>query len=274
MTNYEDPNQHSYHPDNSGVPQYGTEEYNRWYRANFGPTSPNPPQRPGPKREWRAAWWVAGGVVVALVALGIVGAALNSGHKTSGKPVAHATAPRYTSHDTPVPPTDDPTTPDSDSSVDQMPSDAPTEDEADPTVENEHIGGTVELTDQDDPSSEFDITVNSVSSHLYPADWDASYMDSSDRPANGRFLTINVTIDAVSGSYDYNEWDFAVQEADGTQYDVTDGNATSGDFEPELSSGTLDTGQKIRGNVTFDVPTTSGAEITLSNAGELLGTWK
>jgi len=247
---------------NEPMPEYGTEAYDRWYRARFGPVALTQP----PPKQGHRGRTIFLSCVAAAVVIGGIGAAAGGSHHHKTAAVA-SSAPAGDSI------AQDPTTPSGDSKVDQTPTDTPTSG-ADPSAINVAIGSTVNITSSEDSALNVDVKVNSVASHLYPADWDPTFMDSSNRPKNGRFLTINVTVAVQGGSYDYNEWDFGVQEADGTAYSVMDGNATSGDFEPSLSSGTLHAGQKIRGNVTFDVPLTKGAVVTLSNGGELLGSWK
>lgn len=88
--------QHSYHRDNSGVPQYGTEEYNHWYRSRFGPTSLTPSMPPRkPKKEYSAwrilAGFFIGGVLVSIAAL-FVNAHSGSDSPSTGSTSADASA--------------------------------------------------------------------------------------------------------------------------------------------------------------------------------------
>ena len=76
----------------------------------------------------------------------------------------------------------------------------------------------------------------------------------SGRPAAGmRLVSVDVTQEALVDNVSYSHWDFHVQDTDSFIYD----RANSGDAEPSFSVGTLDTDQKVRGWITFEIPATA-----------------
>ena len=75
----------------------------------------------------------------------------------------------------------------------------------------------------------------------------------SGRPAAGmRLVSVDVTQEALVDDARYSHWVFRVQDSDSFTYD----RSNSGDAQPSFSVGTLDTGQKARGWITFEVPAT------------------
>lgn len=249
---------------NDPMPEYGTEEYDRWYRARFGPVAlTQPPQKLGHKGRTIFLSCVAAAVVIG----GIGAAAGNSGHHKAAAAASSAPAGDSIVQD----PTD---TPSSNPQIDQPPSDPPTSDDpSGDTAMGTPIGQTITITQTDVDGSKAitDVTVNSVSSHSHAGDSDEAMFD----PKNGRFAVLNVTVKCQRGDCAYNGLYFGWQEADGTTYTVDDGNAIYNGYEPELGSGDLHAGQIKRGNVGFDVPLTKGAQIILSGVDDSeVGSWK
>jgi Domain of unknown function (DUF4352) len=74
-------------------------------------------------------------------------------------------------------------------------------------------------------------------------------------PAGKRFVAVEVTIEAVSGSTPYGISTIDLRADDGKDYGWTNGNNT-----PVLASGTLQAGQAARGWVTIQLP--SDAKLT------------
>ena len=68
--------------------------------------------------------------------------------------------------------------------------------------------------------------------------------------AGERAVAIDVSIEAVDSGTDYDEDDFVIQDFDGYIYDPDWGNRG---LEPDLGSGTLSKGQRVRGWVNFNV---------------------
>jgi hypothetical protein len=85
-------------------------------------------------------------------------------------------------------------------------------------------------------------------------------------PQNGLYVVFRVTAIAILKE-DVNPFDFYVREADGSHYDPTYG------FEPALHDATLAPGERIRGKVTFDVPSGHGT-LVYAPASEALGEWE
>lgn len=72
-------------------------------------------------------------------------------------------------------------------------------------------------------------------------------------PAEGyRYVTLDITQQAVGEEDSAGPWDFTVQDADGFLYEWTYGAK-----QPEFSSIQLAPGQRIRGYLTFEVPETA-----------------
>ena len=73
-------------------------------------------------------------------------------------------------------------------------------------------------------------------------------------PAVGmRLVSVDVTQEALEDNVSYSHWIFHVQDIDSFIYDRTN----SGDADPSFGVGTLDTDQKVRGWITFEVPATA-----------------
>ena len=69
------------------------------------------------------------------------------------------------------------------------------------------------------------------------------------RPQHGVYVVASATVAVTEGSHYACECEFQLVAPDGTTYD-----ATFGDFQPEMHAANLQAGQKIAGNVVFDVP--------------------
>jgi|GEM_PF-5186692 len=90
-------------------------------------------------------------------------------------------------------------------------------------------------------------TVNAIQDNLPGSEF-------SKPPAGKRWLAIDVTIEAT-GEVSYNPYDFSLQDADAFVYEPT---FVSGDAPaPDLSSGDLARGDRVRGWVFFEVPATA-----------------
>lgn len=72
-----------------------------------------------------------------------------------------------------------------------------------------------------------------------------------DRPKNGQYLSVDITVEAISEGFDINPFDFFVRTPDGRRFDPTVAYEAP---EPSLDYSELNPGEKIRGYVTFDVP--------------------
>lgn len=118
-----------------------------------------------------------------------------------------------------------------------------------------------------DDGTKVDVTVESV------ADKTTGIGSLAQAPQFGHFAVADVLIVNVTGSYDYNPLDFGFQEPDATTYNADGGNAIFAGFEPALHSGTLTTGQKIRGLITFDVKDVAGGFVQVGDGSKVLAQW-
>jgi hypothetical protein len=108
------------------------------------------------------------------------------------------------------------------------------------------------------------ITVNSVTLNSKPA-------NQSEASANGQFVVVDVTVTASSGNFQFSSAAFTITTPDQRVW----APAATNYFDPGLTSGTLSSGQSIRGNIAFDIE--PGA-ITCVNAlnyagGEIQAIW-
>ncbi len=69
-----------------------------------------------------------------------------------------------------------------------------------------------------------------------------------DRP-NGQFVGVLVQYRCVTGSCDYNPYDFTLRSEDGEEFD----RSVLSSFKPDLDSGTLRAGAKAKGYVTYEL---------------------
>jgi len=86
----------------------------------------------------------------------------------------------------------------------------------------------------------------------------------------GRFLAVTVTFEAIAAAQDINEFDLVAVTAGGERIQPTFGP----DAGTALNSATLNTGEKAKGAVIFDVPKTGVVGIAYAPGGQILGTWK
>ena len=68
--------------------------------------------------------------------------------------------------------------------------------------------------------------------------------------AGMRLVSIDVTVEALADDVVYSHWDFHVEDTDNFLYD----RSNRGDAQPSFGVGSLTTGQKARGWITFEVP--------------------
>ena len=90
---------------------------------------------------------------------------------------------------------------------------------------------------------------------------------------NGVYVAAKFAISDVAGKYDFNLLYLKFQVADGTTYTGLDGNAAFAGFEPSLSAGSLNPGQKTGGFVAFDVPSAHGTIQLTDPLGGVVGQW-
>jgi hypothetical protein len=89
-------------------------------------------------------------------------------------------------------------------------------------------------------------------------------------PVQGNLFSINVIIEAESGSVTYNSLYFSARTEDGSKL-----GAANGIIDDQLVAGHLNPGQKIAGRVAFDVPPGKNiTQIVLADyADQPLGLW-
>ena len=90
---------------------------------------------------------------------------------------------------------------------------------------------------------------------------------------NGVYVAAKFVISDIAGKYDFNLLYLKFQVADGTTYTGLDGNASLAGFEPSLSAGSLNPGQKTGGFVAFDVPSAHGTIQLTDPLGGVVGQW-
>jgi hypothetical protein len=93
------------------------------------------------------------------------------------------------------------------------------------------------------------------------------------KSANGLYAVVNVLVQDDAGKYDTNPFYVKFQAADGTTYDAFSGNALTAGFDPQLSAGTLNAGQKTRGNVVFDIKAKGGLVQVTDSLFQVIGQW-
>ena len=92
-------------------------------------------------------------------------------------------------------------------------------------------------------------------------------------PKNGMYAVGKFIIVDTAGSYAFNPFYLKFQTAEGITYGFSDGNSATAGFEPALSSGTLNAGQKTGGVVVFDVPAAHGIVQLTDPLGGVVGQW-
>jgi hypothetical protein len=160
-----------------------------------------------------------------------------------GGTTAHHASSRSTSAVT------QPTAPADTLPVDTSPPDTAADDSAPATAA---AGQTINLST--DAGDSVDVTLGKV------AFWRRGGGDDPTGPQYARFLVVKATLQATSGSFDYNADDFYVRMGDGQRYDQGGGNVCcSNDFGQQLQYGTLHAGQRVKGVLVFDIPRGHGA---------------
>jgi len=147
--------------------------------------------------------------------------------------------------------------------------DPPSPTPAETTTTGMSIRDTLEITDSNsDQGYTGTVHINTVRRTT------ASANEYTGPPANGVFLTINVTIVVTAGNFPISPLYFAYQAPDDTTYHYSDGHAIGAGPDPELDSADLSAGHKVRGNVTFDVPRTAHGLVEYESIlGDVLGSW-
>lgn len=95
----------------------------------------------------------------------------------------------------------------------------------------------------------------------------------AEAPKNGNYVVGKFVITDNSGSYAFNVLYLKFQTSDGSTFTELDGNAVTAGFEPSLSAGSLNPGQKTGGVVAFDVPATHGLIQLTDPLGGVVGQW-
>ena len=126
------------------------------------------------------------------------------------------------------------------------------------------IGDTQNEEDTDDGSEDIVTTTKyKIGDRIQIGDYiitvnkaENPYVESSiySQPDSGnKYVAVEVTYEnETNDSISYNVYDWLLSDSDGYTYDQAWGSK-----EPDLSSGDLNPGEKVRGWVTFEVPDTS-----------------
>ena len=96
--------------------------------------------------------------------------------------------------------------------------------------------------------------------------------DEYQKPERGRFVAVTITFQALAAGQDVNPYDFIATTTSGERINPTFITPSGGGTE--LNSATLNTGEKAKGAVTFDIPTKGVVGIAYAPAGQILGSWK
>ena len=164
------------------------------------------------------------------------------------------------------------TTPQSATSVSQFPSDEPTYQATYPvdtpstTPEHESnakFGVPYTITGTDALGS----TVSATLTIKAPVK-DASFGEGYPVPKHGQMVSFYVSITSDNDGLDYNEWDFYVREASGAH----DEPEIFGK-DPSFNSGTLRTGEKVSGYITFDASVHGALVYAPAFSGASAGEW-
>lgn len=90
-----------------------------------------------------------------------------------------------------------------------------------------------------------------------------------DRP-KGLFVGLMVRYTCLSGSCDYNPYDFTMRSDDGEEFDTAYSS-----FEPNLESGELRSGAKARGYVTYELkPGAYDLEFRTNSLSDDVAVWR
>lgn len=131
--------------------------------------------------------------------------------------------------------------------------------------QNASIGQAIHITDSSGLSA--DVTLEGVT---YAT---AGTGAIAQPPQNGQYAVADVLVQDNAGQYPFNPLYFKYQTSDGTTYDSFSGNSVTAGFDPTLSSGTLNAGQKTRGNIVFDVKSKGGLIQVTDPLGQVVGQW-
>lgn len=268
----------------SGVPEYGTDEYRRWYEQNFGPVRqpapPAPPVPPAPRRKRHRLRWILAGVGV-LVVIVVIGSALASSGGGSGKHLTAAGHKAPAAKASKIPCVNSPSLcPASDPTDHSVQSDAPTDPPSSADAPSfGAIGSTLTYTESngydsaDDASAE--ITVTQVGTYSAPISQDE--FGSNLRPHEGSYRVFKVTMAVSDGTIDdVDSASFRWESSTGRVFDEGEGNSYESGFnsDDELNpSGGAAAGQTFVGDVIFDVPPGAGKLELVNFDNAIIGGW-
>jgi len=110
------------------------------------------------------------------------------------------------------------------------------------------------------------MALNGITVTVVSADLNANSGNEFIAPKSGdHFVTVQVLYENTgTGPYDYNPFDWKLTDSAGFSYD----SSFSG-IGPELNAGTIQPGEKARGYITYEVPTSStGLQLRLTSGGD------
>ncbi len=110
------------------------------------------------------------------------------------------------------------------------------------------------------------MALNGVTVTVVTADLNAKSGNDFITPkAGNRFVTVQVLYENTGNdSYNYNPFDWKLTDSAGFSYD-----STFGGVGPELHSGTIQPGEKARGYITYEVPTSApGLQLRLTSGSD------
>jgi hypothetical protein len=90
------------------------------------------------------------------------------------------------------------------------------------------------------------------------------------KPKNGRWLAVTVTYEALQPAQPINPYDLVAVTTNGERLQPTFGPEAAG---VQLQYATLNTGEKAKGTVVFDVPAKGVTGIAYAPVGQVIGTW-
>jgi hypothetical protein len=249
-----------------------TEQYppSQPHQGNSTPGWPvQTPPEPKPRRGRRAIVVVlsaiAGGLIaiVAAVALlvGALGAAASSVDTTdkAAAPKTEQTAPPSSSPEF-QDPGEEGVDPDEDLSEDEF---------SGPV--NLKVGETAVVSEGfgSDSTPLGELTIDKVT-----ATKSATSYGETEYPDNKWFIKVHVIAKGSKNGFDVNPLDFYVRGDDGSHYDAFDGNTFSVTADPELHANSLAKGEKLAGNIVFDVPARHGVIVYAPSMGsDAVGEW-